>query len=297
MCSARSPCSRRAARPGSVRRSSRRPPTRSIATTRAGRGYREDDELGGSDPYSASKSCVELMTRSYRESFLRDGAMLIASVRAGNVIGGGDWAEDRLLPDIDARGVRRRAAADPQPQLDAAVAACARSARRLSRGRRPAARPATERCAMPGTSGPPPQAHIRVARHRSRRSAAALPELKVEYEPDAERPPRIRPCSSSIPRRRWTRLGWRPRWESEMLERTIEWYRAYYEEGRLISDQQLDAYKRRRLSRWSSLPTAIAGAFADPPRRPRPTRAAASSANYCARAFAERGPSNTIACR
>jgi CDP-glucose 4,6-dehydratase len=64
-------------------------------------GYREADELGGSDPYSASKSCVELMTNSYRESFLRSGGgMLIASVRAGNVIGGGDWAEDRLIPDI-----------------------------------------------------------------------------------------------------------------------------------------------------------------------------------------------------
>src|SRR5207237_1026041 len=64
------------------------------------RAYREDDELGGTDPYSASKSCVELMTRSYRESFVRDGKMLIATVRAGNVIGGGDWAEDRLVPDL-----------------------------------------------------------------------------------------------------------------------------------------------------------------------------------------------------
>jgi len=66
----------------------------------SGRRYREEDELGGADPYSASKACVELMARSYRESFGGDGALLIATVRAGNVIGGGDWADDRLVPDL-----------------------------------------------------------------------------------------------------------------------------------------------------------------------------------------------------
>ena len=64
-------------------------------------GYRESDALGGADPYSASKACTELVAASYRRSFFAhpDGAQL-ATVRAGNVIGGGDWAEDRLLPDI-----------------------------------------------------------------------------------------------------------------------------------------------------------------------------------------------------
>lgn len=62
-------------------------------------GYRENEPLGGSDPYSASKGCAELITTSYRSSFFSDGPS-VASVRAGNVIGGGDWAEDRLVPDI-----------------------------------------------------------------------------------------------------------------------------------------------------------------------------------------------------
>ncbi len=64
-------------------------------------GYREDEPMGGHDPYSNSKGCVELVTSAYRKSFFNNtqGAAL-ASARAGNVIGGGDWAEDRLVPDI-----------------------------------------------------------------------------------------------------------------------------------------------------------------------------------------------------
>lgn len=60
--------------------------------------YRETDRLGGHDPYSASKACAEIVTNSYRQSYFPDKA--IATARAGNVIGGGDWAQNRLLPDI-----------------------------------------------------------------------------------------------------------------------------------------------------------------------------------------------------
>lgn len=65
------------------------------------RGYCETDELGGEDPYAASKACAELVTRAYRRSYFgaREGGALVASARAGNVIGGGDWAADRLIPD------------------------------------------------------------------------------------------------------------------------------------------------------------------------------------------------------
>jgi CDP-glucose 4,6-dehydratase len=63
-------------------------------------GYRETDELGGYDPYSASKAACELVTNSYRQSFLQSNEVLVASARAGNVIGGGDWSEDRLVPDV-----------------------------------------------------------------------------------------------------------------------------------------------------------------------------------------------------
>jgi CDP-glucose 4,6-dehydratase len=63
-------------------------------------GYRENDPMGGKDPYSASKGCAELITTSYAHSFFnKEGACLIASGRAGNVIGGGDWAENRIVAD------------------------------------------------------------------------------------------------------------------------------------------------------------------------------------------------------
>ena len=62
-------------------------------------GYREQDPLGGYDPYSSSKACAEIITAAYRQSFLKDSNIAVATVRAGNVIGGGDWAKDRLVPD------------------------------------------------------------------------------------------------------------------------------------------------------------------------------------------------------
>ena len=62
-------------------------------------GYREEEELCGYDPYSNSKSCSELVTDSYRNSFFRDKGMAVTTMRAGNVIGGGDFAKDRIIPD------------------------------------------------------------------------------------------------------------------------------------------------------------------------------------------------------
>ncbi|MFM0528089.1 CDP-glucose 4,6-dehydratase [Paraburkholderia strydomiana] len=74
-------------------------------------GYRENEAMGGYDPYSSSKACAELVTAAYRNSFFNPSAfdrhgVAIASARAGNVIGGGDWAADRLVPDI-IRAIRQ----------------------------------------------------------------------------------------------------------------------------------------------------------------------------------------------
>ena len=73
------------------------------------RGYKENDPMGGYDPYSSSKGCAELITSSFRNSFFKDSNnkdydISLASVRAGNVIGGGDWADNRIVPDI-MRGI------------------------------------------------------------------------------------------------------------------------------------------------------------------------------------------------
>jgi CDP-glucose 4,6-dehydratase len=75
------------------------------------RGYREDDAMGGYDPYSSSKACAELVTTAYRNSFFnpdkyQEHGVALASARAGNVIGGGDWARDRLVPDVMRAALR-----------------------------------------------------------------------------------------------------------------------------------------------------------------------------------------------
>jgi CDP-glucose 4,6-dehydratase len=70
-------------------------------------GFRENEPMGGNDPYSSSKGCAELVSNAYRASFLKDAGISIATARAGNVIGGGDWASDRLVPDI-LRALERR---------------------------------------------------------------------------------------------------------------------------------------------------------------------------------------------
>ena len=62
--------------------------------------YKENDRLGGHDPYSSSKACAELVSTAYQKSFLNDCGIHLATVRGGNVIGGGDWAKDRLIPDF-----------------------------------------------------------------------------------------------------------------------------------------------------------------------------------------------------
>ena len=75
----------------------------------SGRAYVEGDAMGGHDPYSSSKGCAELVTAAYRNSFFNKSKAGIASARAGNVIGGGDWSQDRLIPDIYRAAAAREA--------------------------------------------------------------------------------------------------------------------------------------------------------------------------------------------
>ena len=206
----------------------------------SGRRYREEDELGGADPYSASKACVELMARSYRESFGGDGALLVATVRAGNVIGGGDWAEDRLVPDLmraafsgaTARIRNPRSTRPWQHVLDVLAGYLAIGARLLA-GERD--------CAEAWNLGPESDASLSV-QDLLDAIGAQLPQLRVDLRPDdsGRREAALLQLDSTQAMRR---LGWRPQWENEMLERTIAWYRAFYERGRVISGEQLDAYE------------------------------------------------------
>lgn len=109
-------------------------------------GYRETDHLGGYDPYSASKGCAEIIAHSYFKSFFGDpvNAPYCATTRAGNVIGGGDWAADRIVPDC-ARAWSGQGSGNPQPARHPSVAACAGAAFRLPVARREVVRRAPRR--------------------------------------------------------------------------------------------------------------------------------------------------------
>lgn len=206
----------------------------------SGQRYVETDELGGSDPYSASKSCVELLVRSYRESFVRDGPMLVATIRAGNVIGGGDWAGDRLVPDLMRAAFGERAALIRNPEstrpwqhvLDVLLGYLMVGAQ-LVQGDRGAA--------TAWNFGPLSNASISV-RDIVDAVRSQIPGLNVEFRADesGRHEAGFLQLDST---KAVTKLGWRPYWEGELLERTIAWYREFHDSGRAISNDQLAAYE------------------------------------------------------
>ena len=204
----------------------------------SGRRYREDDELGGADPYSASKSCAELLVRSYRHSF--GDSIRIATVRAGNVIGGGDWAEDRLVPDLmraafsgETATIRNPASTRPWQHVLDVLAGYLEVGSRLVDG--------DSEAASAWNLGPQSPASTSV-QDLLDAIADDVPQLRVEVRPDdgGRKESALLQLDSS---KAMEQLGWRPRWEEDMIERTIAWYRAFYERGRIISVEQLDAYQ------------------------------------------------------
>ena len=206
----------------------------------SGRRYREDDELGGADPYSASKSCAELMVRSYRDTIATDRRMTIATVRAGNVIGGGDWAEDRLIPDLVRAAfggqpavIRHPHSTRPWQHVLDVLAGYLMIGARLLEGDASAAEA--------WNIGPVSDASIRVA-DIVEVVREQLPQLKVDLRPDdsGKHESGLLQLDSS---KAMTRLGWRPLWEEEMLQRTIAWYSAFHQHGQAISVDQLAAYE------------------------------------------------------
>jgi CDP-glucose 4,6-dehydratase len=197
-------------------------------------GYREIDPLGGSDPYSASKGAAEMVVASYRHSFfpperLSDHGVKIASVRAGNVIGGGDWSKDRIIADM-ARSlssalpvqVRNPGSLRPwQHVLEPLSGFMSLAARMLSS-------PDGSRYAGAWNFGPSAVEVVTVAE---------LVDLFIDAwgsgtRVDASRP--NQPKEARVLRlsidKATSELGWRPRWSArEAVVRASGWYRRYYE--------------------------------------------------------------------
>jgi CDP-glucose 4,6-dehydratase len=213
-------------------------------------GYRESDAMGGDDPYSASKGAAELVTASYRRSFFSaephgPRGVGVASVRAGNVIGGGDWAADRLIPDCVRTLVRGQAIAVRNPR---AVRPWQHVLEPLAGylwlGARLCEEP--DRFAGAWNFGPA-EADVTVQALveetiRQWGSGAWHQSRARNGEPLREAALLNLDCAKAA-----LFLGWKPAWSlHDGVRHTISWYRAYYSEARFdagdFSRQQIEEY-------------------------------------------------------
>lgn len=205
------------------------------------RGFVEDDPLGGRDPYSASKACAEIVSASYRDSFLaqRDPPVGLATARAGNVIGGGDWGEDRLVPDLVRAACAGRAALIRQPHatrpwqhvLEPLSGYLLLGARLLA---------GDAAAADAYNLGPSAEDHLSVGEVVARMSAR-WPAVRIEPDPRTH-PHEAARLHLDCTRAR-DRLGWRPVWTAGVaIARTADWYRRWHDGGGPASREDLERY-------------------------------------------------------
>ena len=211
-------------------------------------GYRENDHLGGFDPYSASKCCSEMVGNSYRNSFFSDPhsfsasdhTIHLASARAGNVIGGGDWAEDRIIPDVMRAASKNQTAlirnpdsTRPWQHVLEPLSGYLMLGQKLLEERK--------ECAEAWNFGPADESSVNVE--------AVVSQMGMEwnhikydikrYADDPHEAGLLRlDCSKAH-----TRLGWKPVWHlKKTLHQTVMWYKEFYENGRIITSENLNEY-------------------------------------------------------
>ncbi|MEM9615180.1 MAG: CDP-glucose 4,6-dehydratase [Actinomycetota bacterium] len=211
-------------------------------------GYRENEPMGGHDPYSASKGCAELVTSAMRRSYFDgEGAALVASARAGNVVGGGDWAANRLIPDIirawsvgEEVVIRRPEAVRPWQHVLEPLAGYLMLAQNLAEGRNDFADGWNF---GPGDADTQPVAWI-VERMAERWQGDA----PWRVESDGPHEATLLRLDSSKAR---GQLGWRPTLDlPTAIDWIVDWYSRYYQ-GESARDLTVD-----QLSRYQELMTA-----------------------------------------
>jgi CDP-glucose 4,6-dehydratase len=203
-------------------------------------GYRENDRLGGHDPYSASKAAAEHVAASYRSSFFHlDSSPLLATARAGNVIGGGDWSEDRLIPDLiraidkeQSLEIRAPQATRPWQHVLESLSGYLLLGQKLLSGEKS--------CAEAWNFGP--------EREGNRSVSEVLIKLKDHWETlrwhatDQPQPHEANLLYLDSAKAR-SKLDWQPVWNLDTtLEKTAEWYRAWLVDKAIISRRQLADY-------------------------------------------------------
>lgn len=186
--------------------------------------YRETDELGGHDPYSASKAAAEIAIASYRDSFLASQGCAVASVRAGNVIGGGDWSEDRLIPDA----IRAWQSGKPlQIRLPNAIRPWQHVLEPLS-GYLRLAEKLSDNLEL---SGPfnfgPNSGGVATVRDVIEHARVTYGHGEVEYGESREGPHEAGCLKLDIAKAEQA-VGFKPKWDLETaIERSIDWYREF----------------------------------------------------------------------
>ena len=213
-------------------------------------GYRENDPMGGYDPYSASKGCAELVTSCYRSSFFNpshlltfspsNNSILLASARAGNVIGGGDWAEDRLLPDImravskeEKVIIRNPNATRPWQHVLDPLSGYLMLGQKLLEGRK--------EFAEGWNFGPDDESNICV---EDVVSCVKSDWERLDYE---IRSSQDNPYEAGFLKldcsKAHSKLKWRPVWDiKKTLSMTARWYKGFYENGKILSLNDLAEY-------------------------------------------------------
>ena len=207
----------------------------------------ERDPLGGYDPYAASKACAEIATAAYRRSFYGQGNAAVASVRAGNVIGGGDWASDRLLPDLvrafsagQRAMVRYPAAIRPwQHVLDSLSGYLMLAERLFAEG---------SSFGEPWNFAPPAGVSPTVGEIAD--IAASVWGENAAWASESRPQPREAPSLVLDAGKAVERLGWKPQLELDTaLEWTVSWYRNWYQgaDARGLSVAQIARFMEAQL--------------------------------------------------
>jgi len=210
------------------------------------KAYSENDPMGGYDPYSASKGCAELVTKSYRRAFSPlnqyqiKHQVLITSVRAGNIIGGGDWAKDRLIPDIMRATKQNQKVVLRNPQstrpwqhvLDP-LAGYLLLGQKLLEG-------------QTNFSGAwnfgPDEAAQKTAKDVVLQLQNQWPAIGFKITQDSQNFHEAQvlklDCSKAT-----KALGWKPIWTGNtMFVKTVQWYREFYKTNKVLSQNQLNTY-------------------------------------------------------
>ena len=211
-------------------------------------GYREIDTLGGYDPYSASKGCAELVTSCWRNSFfnLKDYGKthqaLLASARAGNVIGGGDWAPDRLIPDImravhqkEKVKIRNPHATRPWQHVLEPLSGYLLLGQKLLESR--------QGFAEAWNFGPSEEENVSVGEivvHIK----GVWPKIDYEIKQITGQPHEAGLLRLDCSKAR-TKLHWIPAWTgNDAIEKTTLWYKSFYESDKILSGEHLDCYTK-----------------------------------------------------